>query len=160
MSLSTEPLLRRVARLDQLNANLTFRIARLAKLLEVEGTERLDGSGINLSAYRIMLVVEIFEELSVSDISRLITLDRAQVSRAASELIEKGLLEARADQRSKRKKLLALTAAGRAQQQTLKARFTARQQEIETLLGDETLSSLWHAIDQITGYLETRATDG
>ncbi|MEM9139013.1 MAG: helix-turn-helix domain-containing protein, partial [Pseudomonadota bacterium] len=91
MALTTDHLLQQVARLEALNANLTFRISRMAKLLEAEGAQRLEGSGLNLTSYRMMMVIAIFEEISVSDLSKLMLIDRAQISRAASDLIEDGL---------------------------------------------------------------------
>lgn len=156
MALSTQALKDQIQRLDILNANLTFRISRLSKVLEVEGAQRIAGSGVNLTGYRMMMVIGIFEEISVSDLSKLTVIDRAQISRAASELIERGLLEARADANSRRKKLLALTAAGQAQLAELKAPFAERQAEIEALLDPADLAGLSNAIEKISAYLDQR----
>lgn len=154
MALTTDHLLQQVARLEALNANLTFRISRMAKLLEAEGAQRLEGSGLNLTSYRMMMVIAIFEEISVSDLSKLMLIDRAQISRAASDLIEDGLLEAKADRTSKRKKLLALTEAGRAKLGPLKQRFNARQIDIEAALDAKGMAGLWHAIDRIDALVQ------
>lgn len=156
MALSTQALKDQIQRLDILNTNLTFRISRLSKVLEVEGAQRIAGSGVNLTGYRMMMVIGIFEEISVSDLSKLTVIDRAQISRAASELIERGLLEARADANSRRKKLLALTAAGQAQLAELKAPFAERQAEIEALLDPADLAGLSNAIEKISAYLDQR----
>lgn len=91
MSLSTDDLLERTAKLDALNSYLTFRISRMSKLLEVEGAHRLTGSGINLTAYRMMLVIQVFGEISVSDLRKITLIDRAQISRAATDLIHSDL---------------------------------------------------------------------
>ena len=155
MSLSTDDLLARVAKLDALNAHLTFRISRMAKLLEVEGTARLEGSGINLTAYRMMLVIQVFEEISVSDLARIMLIDRAQISRTGGELIERGLVEARADRISKRKKLLALTRQGEAAYADLRRRFDERDTALTEAAGDN-LQSLWSAVNTITDWLESQ----
>lgn len=91
MSLSTDDRLERTAKLDALNSRLTFRISRMNKLLEIEGVHRLAGSGINLTAYRMMLVIQVFGEISVSDLSKIMLIDRAQISRAATDLIHSDL---------------------------------------------------------------------
>ena len=156
MSLSTNDLLERVAKLEALNTHLTFRISRMAKLLEVEGAERLAGSGINLTAYRMMLVIQVFGEISVSDLSRIMLIDRAQVSRAGADLIERGLVEARADRISKRKKLLALTTEGEAVYIDLRARFDARETALTETIGDD-LEALWTSVNRISDWLEAEA---
>lgn len=155
MSLSTDDLLSRVAKLDALNTHLTFRISRMAKLLEAEGAERLAGSGINLTAYRMMLVIEVFDEISVSDLSRIMLIDRAQVSRAATDLIERGVLEARSDKISKRKKLLALTKDGAATYADLRTRFNDRELALTDAIGDD-LDALWKGVNGITDWLERK----
>ena len=159
MSLSTDPLLARVRMLDELNSHLTFRISRMSKLLEVEGAQRLSDTGINLTAYRTMLVINIFKEISVSDLSRIMVIDRAQVSRGASDLIGRGILESRADARSKRKKLLALTPAGEALYAETRATFDTRETELTDAL-DQNLSALWTSIDRISAYLEAAIEAG
>ena len=153
MSLSTDDLLSRVAKLEALNTHLTFRISRMAKLLEVEGAQRLADSGVNLTAYRMMLVIQVFEEVSVSDLARIMLIDRAQVSRAATDMIDRGLLEARADRISKRKKLLALTHQGGVVYAELRARFDEREAALKEAVGDN-LDALWAGVNGISEWLE------
>ena len=159
MSLSTDPLLERVRMLDELNAHLTFRISHMSKLLELEGMQRLAGTGFNLTAYRMMLVIRICGEISVSDLSRIMVIDRAQISRAATDLIDRGLLEGRADSKSKRKKLLALSGAGDRAYLDLRARFDQREAKIEAEVGED-LNALWRSIDRISRYLEAETATG
>ncbi len=155
MSLSTTDLMERIAKLEALNAHLTFRISRMSKLLELEGAQRLSDSDINLTAYRMMLVIEVFEEISVSDLSKIMLIDRAQISRAATELIGTGLLEARADRISKRKKLLALTAAGAELYDQLRTRFDEREAALVHEIGSD-VDALWAAMNRISDWLETQ----
>ena len=153
MDLSPELLTQRLRKIEELNAHLTFRISRMSKLLEVEGAQRLAGSGVNLTGYRMLLVIEIFEQISVSDLSKIMVIDRAQVSRAATDMIERGYLETRADKVSKRKKLLTLSDDGRAWFGAIKARFADRHEALEGLLAKNELKGLWGAIDKITDHL-------
>lgn len=153
MDLSPEALTQRLQQIERLNTHLTFRISRMSKLLEMDGIARLAGSGVTLTCYRMMLVIEIFEQISVSDLSKIMVIDRAQISRAATDLIERGLLEARSDRASKRKKLLALSKAGLLEFEALKALFAGREDVIEGLLTEDGLKGLWQAIDKITSHL-------
>ena len=155
MSLSTTDLMERIAKLEALNAHLTFRISRMSKLLELEGSQRLSDSEINLTAYRMMLVIEVFGEISVSDLSKIMLIDRAQISRAATELIDTGLLEARADRISKRKKLLALSASGAELYDRLRTRFDEQEAALVTEIGDD-LDALWAAMNRISDWLEAQ----
>lgn len=155
MSLSTTNLMERIAKLEALNAHLTFRISRMSKLLELEGSQRLSDSEINLTAYRMMLVIEVFGEISVSDLSKIMLIDRAQISRAATELIDTGLLEARADRISKRKKLLALSASGAELYDRLRTRFDEQEAALVSEIGDD-LDALWAAMNRISDWLETQ----
>ena len=159
MSLSTTDLQDRIAKLDALNAHLTFRISRMSKLLEIEGALRLADSGINLTAYRMMLVIHVFEEISVSDLSKIMLIDRAQISRAATELIDAGLLEARADRISKRKKLLALTDSGVALYERLRARFDEREAALTDEIGED-IDALWRTVNRISDWLEVQTGAG
>ncbi len=156
MDLSTERLAMQMRNIARLEEHLSFRIARLSKLLDVESALRLEGSGVNLTSYRILLVVDIFDEITISDISRIVVIDRAQISRAATVLIEEGYLSAKPDPSSKLKKLLTLTEAGREKFASLWALFDDRQPAMEKRLSADELSGLSGAIDKLTEFLQER----
>ncbi len=153
MQVTAEQLSRRLEHLAELESHLTFRISRLAKLLEIHSAAELSGTGLNLTWYRILLVLSIFEETTAADLSRVMVLDRAQISRASGDLLKQGLLKARPDPRSKLKKLLSLTPEGQAALDRVVDRFTARQERLEGLMSDETLAGLSSAIDTLSAYL-------
>jgi len=156
MDFSTDALTQRLQNLEALNTHLTFRISRLSKLLEIEGTARLDECGVNLTGYRMLQVIHTFKDISVSDLSKVMLIDRALISRTASHLIERGLLKAGSDPSSRRKKILSLTDEGQRLFHDLRARFDERQSEIEDLLSDPQLRQLLDSIDKISLYLEQR----
>jgi DNA-binding MarR family transcriptional regulator len=156
MDLASERLAEKLQNLDFLSQHLTFRISRLSKLLEVEGALRLQNTGINLTSYRMMLVIAIFGEISVSELSRTMLIDRAQISRAAADLIERGYLEPRADRASKRKKLLVLSRKGKAEMRKLKPLFDVRQTELLSLLNEDETRALWSVIQKFSRYLEDK----
>ncbi|MEM9063315.1 MAG: MarR family transcriptional regulator [Pseudomonadota bacterium] len=159
MDLSTDDLLDRVRKIDALNAHLTFRLSRLAKLLEIEGAQRISGSGVNLTGYRMMLVIDIFGEITVSDLGKVMLIDRAQISRAGAELIERGLMEARESPTSRRKKLLALTDEGAALYRDLRARFDTRETALSDTAGKD-LDALWRSVDGMSDWLDAKTRAG
>ena len=159
MELTPETLLQRARMLEELNSHLTFRISRLAKLLEAEGAARVAGAAVNLTGYRMMLVVSIFGEITVSDLSKVMVIDRAQISRAATDMIERGLLAARANKASKRKKMLVLTEAGAAEFKRLKAAFDERQARLDAVLDADELAGLRAGLNKLSADLERNLQD-
>ncbi len=143
----------RLQALSELEERLSFRIARLSKLLDNNASRMLTGSRLNLTSHRILMVLSIFKETSAADLARLMVIDRAQVSRSVAELIDFGMLTDRPDPTNKRRKLLQLTDAGQDELDSVAAQFTARQQVFEDLLSPEELSGLIGAIDKLSRHL-------
>lgn len=59
-------------------------------------------------------MADLFREITAADIGKLMAIDRAQISRAAADLIKTGYLEGKPAPDSKRKRLLKLTRKGAA----------------------------------------------
>ena len=156
MNFSTQQLRDQMDKLSQLNSHLTYRITKLSKLLEAEAIHRLKGTGVNLTTYRIMLVVSIFEEITVSDLARLMVIDRAQVSRLATEMTKKGWLTSKPDKSNKLKKLLMLTDEGHAQYASLREGFLDRADLITSHATEEELEVLWGIIERVNHSLADR----
>ena len=156
MNFSTEQLEDQMRKLGQLNDFLTYRINKMARLLEAEAALRLKGTGVNLTSYRIMLVISIFEEITVSDLARLLVIDRAQVSRLASDLTQQELLASKPDRSNKLKKLLMLTEKGREKYAELGARFDGRTDLIADHATQEELDILIPLLDRVNRSLADR----
>ncbi|MEM6728867.1 MAG: MarR family winged helix-turn-helix transcriptional regulator [Pseudomonadota bacterium] len=149
MNITTEHLQDQMKKLSRLNGLLPYRINKVSKLLESEAALRLKGTGINLTTYRMMVMVEIFEEITVSDLARLMVIDRAQVSRLASDMTEQGLLTSKPDKSNKLKKLLMLTQAGHARYDELRMRFEGRSDIIAKNATEEELDVFMRLMDRI-----------
>lgn len=160
MNFSTEQLKDQMQKLSELNGHLTYRIAKLSKLLESEAMMRLKGSGVNLTTYRIMLVVSIFEEITVSDLARLMVIDRAQVSRLATEMTKQGWITSKPDKSNKLKKLLMLTQEGHARFAAIREGFRDRAELITDHATDEELDVLWKIIDRVSISLSDKLDNG
>ncbi len=152
-TLTAEQMSTRLDHLAELETHLSFRISRLSKLLDTHSAAQLTGTGLNLTWYRILLVLQIFKETTAADLSRLMVLDRAQISRAAADLIAAGYVVARPDPSSKRKKLLSLTDSGHLAVNGALGRFQDRQAVLEAQLSAEDLRGLSESIDKLSEYL-------
>lgn len=147
-----EPKIRR-EKLAELETHLTFRISRLGKLLDIHSASLLKDSGLNLTAYRILLVLSVFRQTTAADLSRLMVLDRAQISRTVAELVASGHLGTRPDPGSKRRRLLSLTPKGRSAVDGVRGRFEDRQALLEARASARDLRGFSTALDQLSAYL-------
>lgn len=143
----------RLAALARLEVHLSFRISRLCKLLDNHSTKNLKHPDLNLTDYRILLVLDIFKEASAAELSRLMVIDRAQISRSVGALRKAEFLTERGDPGNKRRKLLRLSDKGRATLAQEEPFFTARQNMFEDLLTPEELAGLTAAIDKLSHHL-------
>lgn len=149
MKLTSAALESQLEKVQELESQLTFRLAVLSKLLDQQVVALLKGTPLNLTSYRILIVVNTFEEISISDISRFNAIDRAQVSRTAVDLEKSGFVSFRGDPRSKRKKLVLLTEAGRAFLDEVRPKFEARRKALEQGLGPDAHEALWKGMSRL-----------
>ncbi|MCZ4260355.1 DNA-binding MarR family transcriptional regulator [Limimaricola soesokkakensis] len=143
----------RLRALAELERRLSFRISRLSKLLDTHAARQLAVHGTGLTSYRILMVLGIFGETTAADLSRLMVIDRAQISRSVSDLLAQGLLEQRSDGANRRRRLLRLSATGQEALGTFEPGLLERQKVFEELLDAEELRGLNSAVDKITRYL-------
>lgn len=120
--------------MHQLEAQLSFRFAVLQRLLDRQMTRLLARHDVSLASYRILVTIEAFEEIAAADLVRLVVVDKGLVSRACAEMQEAGLIDARPDPRSGRRKLLRLTQTGAAKLATLKTDVEARNAGLDAQL--------------------------
>jgi DNA-binding MarR family transcriptional regulator len=135
----------RLDKLRALESRLTFRLSVLSKRLDAQAL--LSDTGINLTSYRILNVINTFGAASISDISRFCGIDRAQVSRTAVDLEKQGLVTFGDDPVNQRKKIVSLGQPGLDLLDRLQPRFLARNDALDTRLGPERPRALMEALD-------------
>lgn len=155
MYLDSETTRARLDALSRLERRLTFRIARLSKLLDIHATHILAGSELNLTGYRLLMVLETFDQTTAADLSRLMVIDRAQISRALAQMIQNNLIAERQDPGNQRRKLLTLTDAGRAKVEMLRPAFEEREATLFSLMNTQERTALLSAIDTLSRHLAT-----
>lgn len=160
MPLSSKSLEDRLARVRDLEDQLTFRLSVLSKLLDQQAQALLEGTQINLTSYRILIVIHTFGEISISDLSRFCAIDRAQVSRSAVGLGRKGLVAFREDAVSKRKKIAVLTESGQELIDRFASSFAERDRRYDEALGPDRRAALIDAVNVLTDHVSSRAPAG
>ncbi|MDT0683564.1 winged helix DNA-binding protein [Roseicyclus sp. F158] len=153
MYLDADATRERLRALSELETRLSFRVSRLSKLLDNHATRELAGKPLNLTGYRILMVLKIFRETSAAELSRLMVIDRAQVSRSVAELTGAGFLVERSDPTNKRRKLLRLSDKGKRELGSVRSKFEARQSLFEELLTEREMEGLYAAIDKLSRHL-------
>lgn len=153
MNLTSESLTKQLDKVKKLEALKTFQLARLSKLLEHHGQSLLQDSDLNLTGYRMLMIIDVFEEITLSDLSRVMLIDGAQISRAAKDLVAKEYIEYRPVPGNLRKKYLAHTATGAKLLGVLKPRFAKREADLEKLLKDQGIEEMWTGVNLITDFL-------
>jgi DNA-binding MarR family transcriptional regulator len=150
MNISSKSLERQLDQVKELESLKTFQLARLSKILEHHGQSMVQGSGVNLTGYRMLLIINIFDEITLSDLSDIMLIDGAQISRVAKDLVDKNYLEYRPVPGNQRKKYLAHTKDGSELLKLLKPRFNKREAGIAKLLKKEGIEEMWTGVNLIT----------
>lgn len=153
MLFSSTELETQLEQVRDLESRLTFRLSVLSKLLDQQGQELLKDTQLNLTSYRVLLVVETFGAISISDVSRFTVLDRAQISRTAETLGRNGLVSFSSDPKSLRKKIVTLSEDGLALLQEIKPRFAERDRMLAECLGPESYEALQRGLVKLGAML-------
>ncbi len=147
-----------LAGIARLEARLSFRFAVLQRMLDRQMGRMLARHGMSLAAYRVMLTIEAFGELAAADLVRLVAVDKGLVSRSAAELIAQGMIEARPDPASGRRKLLRLTPDGATRLAATHPEIDARNAALDGLFTTDERAGLEEALDRLTRHA-ARASD-
>lgn len=118
-----------------LGESFTHRLHTLQKLTDrVTQAAYLEATGLPLGEGRCLAAVGAFAPLSVKDLARMANVDKAQASRAAQTLVDKGLVTKTASATDARGVVLRFTPAGEALWHRLMAVVQARNDEIVACL--------------------------
>ncbi|HSI58095.1 MAG TPA: MarR family winged helix-turn-helix transcriptional regulator [Ideonella sp.] len=111
---------------------LTFKLGRLHSLVQREVTSRyLEPSGLTHPEWRLLARLSGYASLEMRELTRINLMDKAAISRAVDSLIEKGFVDRHIDPTHAKRRIIAVTTAGR---RVLRKVFPAAQKEQATLL--------------------------
>ncbi|MEM8948454.1 MAG: MarR family winged helix-turn-helix transcriptional regulator [Pseudomonadota bacterium] len=137
----------------RLESVLSFRLAIMQRLLDRQMIRLLDRHDLSLAAYRILVTIEAFGEISAADLVRLVVVDKGLVSRCCQDLEAAGLIATRPDPNSARRKFLRLSMAGEAKLAAMKPDIEARHAGIDRQLDGKERQALDRAISKITRHV-------
>lgn len=153
MNLTSAALESQLEKVRSLESRLTFRMSTVSKMLDHQATELLQDTPLTLTSYRIMNIVDTFDRISISDISRFCGIDRAQTSRTAVDLEKQGYVQFGNDPTSKRKKLVSLTPEGLDLLNTLRPPFIDRNRQMAEAIGEDTYAAMIDGLNKLAIYL-------
>jgi DNA-binding MarR family transcriptional regulator len=129
---------------------VTFRLARLQSSLNAQATALLKAkAGLSLVEWRLIQVLRMFENASLTEIAGHVQMDKGQLSRKIKAMVNKGLLRVETDKEDQRVQHLHLTEAAQDLSQRVMPMMEARQ---KLLLGDvspEDLETFYRVVDKI-----------
>ena len=102
--------------------------------------------GLSLAEYRILTVLEANEAPSVKQIAMQSQIDKSQVTRCMSALIQKGLVGQRVDENDRRLRAIKLTRAGRLLLERMLPFNKERQERLERSVTKSELAVFWKVL--------------
>ncbi len=134
---------------------LTYMLSSVAKKLDNDMPALLEGSPLNATAYRILACLDYQGDLSISDLGRVMNIDRAQISRAAAALQDDGFVAFQPHQTNRRKKMVTLTASGASALETASPRIIDRRRRLESALGPVRVQALLESLHILSAELDS-----
>jgi len=100
-----------------------------------------EANGFTLNLWRVMSAIGSFRSISPMEIGKLTTIDKAMVSRAIRDLVDRGLILRRADERDARWAQIELTEAGTAVFDRMVAGIDALEKHLFGEIGSEKMDA-------------------
>lgn len=149
-----------VGRTRPLDRSLTWRWHLVTKLSDRASAQLYqDELGLALGEARCLTAIGQFAPLSVKDLARRANLDKANASRSAQVLIERGLVVKTADSDDGRAVVLSPTAAGRTLFRRTMKLVERRNREIFGCLSADDQRALDRMLDRVVAHLEASEGD-
>lgn len=139
--------------ISQLQAQMTFRFSVLSKLLDRQMTGIAASFGVSLVSYRALVTIDAFGEATATDLVRYTGYDKAAISRTLVELERLGLVHVAMDPNHGRRKILTVTAGGRALIGQAAPLVEARRDGLSEQLTDEEERVFLRAIEKLAAHV-------
>lgn len=134
----------------KLERSLTYRLHQLHKLTDAQSQRAYAAhTGLPMSEARCLTAVGSFAPLSVNELASKANLNKAQASRAAQALVERGLVSKIDSILDKRGVVLALTDVGKTSWQAAMNVVAQRNQDIFSMLSDDEKTTLSELFDRL-----------
>lgn len=133
---------------------LSLRLGRLNTLVQRAMTRRyIEPAGLTHPEWRVLARLAAQESIEMSQLARISLMDKAAISRSVESLLSKGLAERHTHPANARRRIVALTAAGRRIVRKLMPQALREQARLLRLLGQDELVALDRALSHLTNAL-------
>jgi DNA-binding MarR family transcriptional regulator len=128
---------------------VTFRLARMQSSLNAQATAILKAHGTTLVEWRVIQVLRMIENASLTEIAGHVQMDKGQLSRKISAMVSKGLLHVEKDKADLRVQHLQLTEAAHALSRQVMPTMEARQRLLLDGVSAGDLEAFYRVVDKI-----------
>jgi DNA-binding MarR family transcriptional regulator len=139
---------------------LSFRLGRLTTLIQRECSARyLEPCGLSLPEWRVLARLATRSSLEMRELTRVSLMDKAAISRTIDTLIDKGYAERHTDPTHAKRRIVAITPAGRRVMRKVMPMAHREQAALLRLLSSEERELLGHVVTKLTVALLKGASD-
>lgn len=142
--------------IEALQAQMTFRVSVLSKLLDQQMAQLASEVDLSLGAYRALATIEAFGQLTAADLARYTAYDKGAVSRQVGELSAGGLIRVIPDPGHGRRKILSLTPEGMDRLLAIRPKVEARRANLSAVLGPDEEQAFLNAIEKLGTYMSAK----
>ncbi|UWR23349.1 MarR family winged helix-turn-helix transcriptional regulator [Sulfitobacter sp. S190] len=142
---------------ERLTSFVTFRLARTQNKLNAQITHYLKThSDISLVDWRVLRLLEAMGDTTMSQLARLLQMDKGQLSRKITGLVKRALVNSRTDEIDSRQQILSIADEGRAIVEAMLPRALARQAMLTAEISQEELAQFLDVLGRIDRAAERR----
>lgn len=130
---------------------LMYRVARLATIGDRTGQSRMSRQfGMNIGDWRVFGAIHAMAPVTLAGLARELYLDKGQISRTVSNLIDAGLVSHRASPDDRRQTLFETTAEGVRLHERVLAFITTRNADLLSALDAREQGEFFRLLDKVT----------
>lgn len=137
---------------------VTFRLSRLQNSLNAQAIAVLKaGTGLSLVEWRLIQILRMFENASLTQIAEHLQMDKGQLSRKIKAMVKKGLLQAAINEKDHRVHQLQLSEAAERLSEHMMPIMERRQELLLADVSVEDLATFYRVMDKIEAASKKRA---
>ncbi|MEM6941336.1 MAG: MarR family transcriptional regulator [Pseudomonadota bacterium] len=136
---------------------VTFKLARLQSQLNAQAMALLKSkSDLTLVEWRLIQVLRMFENASLTEIAEHVQMDKGQISRKITTMVRKGLLRVERDKQDQRVQHLQLTQAAEALSRRIMPTMQTRQRLLLADVSAADLQIFYEVVDKLEAAAQVR----
>ena len=140
----------------ELNNFLPYRLSVLSLKISNGIAEHYDAFGINVTEWRVMVILNQYQQLNAKQVVGYSQMDKVRVSRTMKTLLEKALIRMDVDPQDARARNYRLTASGKKLVTAVIPAAEAYEQRLYDALSDQERKSLDQIIHKLEGAIKSQ----